>query len=64
LCGLIVAIAVNIVSAIVGSVFLAIGLGVAEVTLIINIVVSLLSIFALVVNVAVLSIAYRHLSKT
>lgn len=63
LCGLIVAIAVNIVSAIVGSVFLAIGLGVAEVTLIINIVVSLLSIFALVVNVAVLSIAYRHLSK-
>ena len=63
LCGLIVGIAVNLVSAIVASVALAIGLGASEVTLIISIVASLLAIFALVVNVAVLSIAYRHLSR-
>ena len=63
LCGLVVLFAVNIVSAVVASVLLAIGLGTAEVILIINIIISLLAIFALVVNVAVLSIAYRRLSQ-
>lgn len=60
---LIVVIAVNLVSTVIASLSAAIGLGAGEITLIINIVVSLLAIFALVVNVAVLSIAYRHLSQ-
>jgi|GEM_PF-890714 len=63
LCGLVVLLAVNIVSAVAASLLFAIGLGDAEVILIINIIISLLAIFALVVNVAVLSIAYRRLSQ-
>ncbi|MBL4836010.1 MAG: hypothetical protein JKY34_00410 [Kordiimonadaceae bacterium] len=63
LSSLIIFIGVGIVKAVVESLLLAIGLGAAEVILIINIIISLLTIFALVVNVAVLSIAYRRLSQ-
>ncbi|MBV1886698.1 MAG: hypothetical protein KUG61_06415, partial [Parvibaculaceae bacterium] len=63
LCGLVVVIALNLISALVASLMVAMGVDAENIKSIITIVASLLSIFALVVNVAVLSIAYRHLSQ-
>lgn len=63
LCGLVVVIALNLISALVASLMVAMGVDSEGIKSVITIVASLLSIFALVVNVAVLSISYRHLSQ-